>query len=91
MPERIYNPITAIGFSATLRGKHRLHPIVVMRVLNSFEPYENLDKNSIKYFASTLSQFDPDFYLTRSYQYFVQKLTLSKLYPNFILVKLGYN
>ena len=42
-PEHIYNPITAIGFSAmlpfnwtTLRGKHCRHPIAVMGVVDTF-------------------------------------------------------
>ena len=42
MPERIYNPITAMGFSAiftfqlgTLRGKYCRHPIAVMGVVDT--------------------------------------------------------
>ena len=43
MPERIYNPITAMGFSAMftfqldkLRGKHCRHPIAIMGVVDTF-------------------------------------------------------
>jgi hypothetical protein len=46
-PERIYNPITAMGFSAmfpfswtTLRGKHCRHPIAVMGVVDTFRVEE---------------------------------------------------
>ena len=44
LPERIYNPITAMGFSAMLtfqldnnstRGKHCWHPIAIMGVVNA--------------------------------------------------------
>ena len=44
MPERIYNPITAMGFSVMFtfqldntRGKHCRHPIAVMGVVDTFE------------------------------------------------------
>ena len=42
--QRIYNPITAMGFRqclpfswTTLRGKHCRHPIAVMGVVDTFE------------------------------------------------------
>ena len=44
-PERIYNPIMAMGFWhclpfswTTLRGKHCRHPIAVMGVVDMFGP-----------------------------------------------------
>jgi hypothetical protein len=46
VPERIYNPITAMGFWqcllfswTTLRGKHCRHPIAVMGVVDTFGQY----------------------------------------------------
>ena len=39
LPKRIYNPIMAMGFSETLRGKYCWYPIAVMGVVDTFGHY----------------------------------------------------